>query len=99
MASSLASGEGLKRGSPVLALRNHLINKMLAGGKSNSAAIAEWVGNTAFNYLQGAELVQVKRGHNGLDYFRARQRGNVEKVREIAGAVSTGAAKQQKGQR
>jgi hypothetical protein len=88
LAEKLATGEGLKKGDPILTLRNHLINRMMAGGHKNARAVAEWVGNAAYNHIQGNDLKTIKRGHNGLDFFRAKQRGNVERIRQIGGAVA-----------
>lgn len=82
---SAASGEGLKKGSAALALREHLTNHTRTGSRGNLATV-QWVGNALHNYVHGWGLTNIRRGATGIDFFRSRQRASVEKVRAIFGA-------------
>jgi hypothetical protein len=85
-ADKLATGEDIKRGQPVFALRNWLINggPKLHNGSEQRATV-EGVLNALFNHLGEQPLTLIKRGENGVKFFAAKQRGNVEKVRAHLG--------------
>lgn len=84
-AEKLAHGEGIKRGDPVYALRNHLINNSLPGSGKSAMSACEWVANALYNQVNNNPLTLIKRGVVGLDFFRAKQRGNVDTIRAIIG--------------
>lgn len=82
---SAASGEGLKKGSAALALREQLTNRGVPTNSKGVLTGIEWVGNALNNHVQGWGITNIRRGATGIDYFKSRQKANVEKVRAIIG--------------
>lgn len=83
---SAASGEGLKKGSAPLALREHLTNRPAPGNSKGIYTTVEWVSNALHNHIQGWGLTNIRRGATGIDFFKARQKDNVKEVRAVLGA-------------
>jgi hypothetical protein len=77
----LVTGEGMQKGDPILTLRNHLFKVGAAKGRKPAELVMEWVTNSVYNSTQANSVVLVKRGRIGTDYFRSRQKQNIEKVR------------------
>lgn len=90
-ASRLATGEDIKRGMPVYALRNALINgsAVTRSWTDRKAALVECVGNSMHNTIIGEPITLLKRGVNGINFFRAKQRTNVEKITAALGYQTT----------
>lgn len=84
-AAALGSGEALSRGTPAFTLRNYLIARTGAKG-GERAKLREWVANALYHHVNGNALTIVKSGPMGLDFFKSKQRGNVEKIRQAAAA-------------
>ena len=80
-AAKLASGEGVKRGMPVYALREHLISRGVGSGTCERLWTIEMICNCFLHTIDGNELKQVKSGARGLDYMRSKQRKHAETIR------------------
>lgn len=78
-AEQLASGEGLKRGSPALLLRNSVSNRSVSSRPSKIATI-ESTANCLYNFFEGNQLTMLKSGRVGLEYFRSKQKNNIKKI-------------------
>lgn len=89
-AADLVSGENIKKGMPVFALRNYLINggTVARTWTSHKETLIESVANAFHNAVNKESIVLIKRGALGLNFFRAKQRTNVEKVRLKLGIES-----------
>jgi len=75
----LADGEGLKRGSPALTLRNHmLIHKVKGGaylcGHERATALS------AMHYVLGNNLSLIKQTSAGIDFFSDKQPRIVDEI-------------------
>lgn len=80
----LTSGEGLKRGSPVLTTRNYLLNsppknQSMIGHSACASALG------AMHHVLGNQLTQIKYSNSGLDFFRDKQPKIVRTIRQIFG--------------
>jgi hypothetical protein len=84
----LVSGE-TKRGQPVHALRNYLINTERSSTDKGRIYPYHIVCNAVYSTILGEEVKVVKDGDKGLSFFRAKQRTNVEKVK-LKLSVETG---------
>lgn len=97
-AEGLASGEGLKKSSSVLTLRNWIVNTAgrgigrRIGGPAGVSHIdrdvmAEIVLNMVYAHIEDRPLTQVRRAEGGVEWFRAKQRTMVARVAEILGGI------------
>jgi hypothetical protein len=80
----LSSGENIKRGEPIYALRELLISKR--GNKGVSAArraVMESTANCFYHAIKGNEVLSAKPGVQGIDFLLAKQKKNVEAVLTI----------------
>lgn len=79
------SGAGLQKNSPVLLLRNVMINNTDMAGGSKTVRSMAW----AFNSLRAAalneEIKQLKSSNVGWAFFQEQQKASVRKIRLIAG--------------
>lgn len=79
------TGAGLEKNSPVLLLRNVMINNKDMGGGCKTIRSMAW----AFNCLKAAalkeEMKQVKSSDVGWIFFQQQQKPSVRKIRLIAG--------------
>ena len=82
-ADILGSGEDAKRGNPALSVRNWLIGgTSMHLGKSYKAGAYECLFNAMSAYVRGEKITMMKSGPSGANYFRSRQRGFIESLRE-----------------
>lgn len=81
----MVTGEGMKRGSPILTFRNWLINSPSIGasGSSQRAILVDATFGALYHFLHKNELRLIKTNNIAWDYFVKQQRTNVQKVREI----------------
>lgn len=80
------TADGISSTDPVYHLRELIISKGVGGGSTQTVdRFREIVGNAVKNTLRGVAIKQLKAGADGLDFLRAKQRANVEKVRSILG--------------
>lgn len=81
--SSLSTGEDIKSGDPVYALREFIISKGVGGDNKGREYFSEVVANAFVNTMKATSIRVIKAGSMGLDFLRSKQRGNVERVRAI----------------
>lgn len=79
----LASGENIKRGEPIYALREHLITKHGQLTEEGRYRLIETTANCFYNAVKGNEIIAAKPGAQGLDYLLSKQRKSVETVLAI----------------
>lgn len=90
----LSSGEGVRRGMPVYALRERLILKGVGGARKERAESIEMVCNAYRHTVQGDTVSNVRSGNAGLEWIRAAQRKNIDKLTAtIAGKNGSNGAK------
>lgn len=80
---SVSSGEDIKSGDPVYAIREHIIAKGVGGTGVEREWFCQAVANAFYNTIKGVSIRVVKAGSLGIDYLRSKQRGSVERVRSI----------------
>jgi len=83
----LVTGINLNAGDPALALRNHLSGLPSASTRASITNVAEQVANAVYYHIQGNKLTHVKRGAQGIEFFKNKQKPTVEKVRRALGAL------------
>lgn len=82
---SICTGESIKLGDPVYALRQHLIERSQKAAREDRQQLVEMVCNCFVHTMKATAVKIAKPGSYGIDILRTRQRGNVEKVRAILG--------------
>lgn len=82
---TLSNGEEVKKGMPVLALRNHLVSHPTPREFYGELICAEWVANALFAHFAGEKLTLIRRGVQGLDYFRSKQKTYVDRIKATIG--------------
>lgn len=80
---AMATGEEIKSGDPVYAVREHVIAKGAGGDRTARLWFTEALANAFYNTMKGTTIRLLKAGSLGVDWMRSKQRGNVEKVRQI----------------
>jgi hypothetical protein len=84
------SGANLQKNSPVLLLRNILLNNKISdGGKARLSAHMSWTLNALRWAALKEEVKQLKAGNAGWLFFADHQKGNVRKIRAAAGLTET----------
>lgn len=83
----LKSGSGIKEGDPVYAIREMLIRKRSEGTLHSSlddkVTSFQRITMAIYNTIQGTPIRLAKASQIGLDYFMAKQPGNVTKVKSL----------------
>lgn len=84
------TGVNLQKNSPVLLLRNILLNnKGSAGGSKSLFTYMSWTLNALRWAALNEEVKQLKGGNVGWMFFAEHQKGNVKKIRLAAGLPET----------
>jgi hypothetical protein len=83
-ALALATGENIKRGDPVYAVREALLNRAhLWTSKEGRFKLMQVIANAIYSTLRGSSLSLAKAGAQGLDHLLSKQKANVDAVRQI----------------
>lgn len=80
---AFGSGEGLIRGNPVKAARDWLVNgNGEALKKKFTKSRIEGLLNAAYNHSVGSQLITIRGGSQGVDFFTSKNRRSVATIRE-----------------
>lgn len=83
------SGVNLQKNSPVLLLRNILLNNKNSVGNRRFTSNMAWTLNALRWAALKEEVKQLKTGNGGWQFFADLQKGNVRKIRVAAGLTET----------
>jgi len=94
-AIKLANGEGLNKGDPALAIRNYLIKTrtLMLGGGNKRRNMSLLIATGLFNTVNGVPIVIARMAEQGINYYRDRLSGEVDKVNTIMGRTVGGDSK------
>jgi hypothetical protein len=82
------SGAGLDEGSPILHMRNCLLNqitrlKMSRGSSTSRVLLADRPLQHLWLFKEGRSIQSLSDGKDGPQFFRAKQQENIQKVRQL----------------
>lgn len=78
--SKLVSGDDLKKGSPILTLRNYLINAAGAKGGAESLSTSSLVLHAIYHHITGGSVQVLRKSDMGAEFFKAQQQANVANI-------------------
>ena len=82
--TAVVNGENLRKGMPAYTIREYLTNlKQKVDGRARilSHHVRDVILNGAWNHVKGSRLSMAKGGKIGGDYFRAKQKKNVDDIK------------------
>lgn len=80
--TAMNTGEDIKRGDPVYALREYVISNGFGNGVNEREHNLQLIANAFYHTIKGSTINVLKNGFHGIDFLRSRHRANSDKVRE-----------------